>query len=730
MKNIYLIISLILATLLFSIDSYAQKEIKGRVLDESGNSIEGVVIKLKKYEISTISDKNGNYKLWLPQNIKTIEFSEYDNYNIKEVKFISDTEINIIIANNSNLDIFDLTLEELMQLKVYSASKKKEAVIEAPAAVNIITSDDIKLLNFNSLEQILEYATGLASINGEGNIFTTTTIRGNTLINYNTNTLLLYDGIPLYNAYHGSFNFQSIPISSIDRIEIVKGSNSVLYGSNAINGVINIISKKASNNKNKIEGQIKGGSFNTVFSNSSIISKKGDWEFYLFTDIITSSGEILPFNDEKGNTLDLEKTYKGFSSISKIIYKDLSISINYNIRSLPGLRTRKFHTLYTSEIDTVGILQYEFSKEHSFRVNIEYNKKISDKLFLTARSNGVEWHLNKELYDGYWDYSSFGIYNDIEFSLESNDKLYNKFGISYNHYLGRRYKSQNDSYDIGKDYIWTNDFAVFLNGEYKISNSLKFFYGGRYYFAKYNQSVFDNFSPRAALIYTPNQKIYFKAIYGQSFRTPTYFEKEVASSNVLGNPDLLPEKSVSYDFIISSKIKKIQFDIDFFYSEISDRIQRVTSLEDPNLKINMNVGKISLYGCEFNSKFRIQNKIYGFIGYSYTEGINLESEEKLEYIYNNMFNFGANIQLSKWLYTNLSAKHMDNWGQANSYTLVNWGLTIKPTSNLPISIELKIDNLLDTKVYLPEIARSSELVPVIPKTLNRIFFIGISYKFQ
>ena len=705
----------------------AQQVVKGKIANENNKNLQGVVVIVKGTDFKTISNIDGTYKLIVPKGSKVLNFIK-DEYYTKEVE-ITDEEINIVMTKKA-IDIFDLTLEELMELEVYSTSKKNEKVIETPAAVNIITSDDIKLLNFNTLEQILEYATGLASINGEGNIFTTITIRGNTLINYNTNTLLLFDGIPLYNAYHGSFDFQSVPLSAIDRIEIIKGSNSVLYGSNAINGVINIISKKAKNDdENKVSGSVKYGSYNTFYTKGSIIKKKGDWEFYQFTDMITSSGETLLFTDEKENQLELQKNYKGISSVSKLTYKDFSLSFKYYSRNLSGLRTRSFKTLYTSKEDTVGILQHELSNEHSYLVNLEYDKKISEKLTLNIRSSAINWKLHKELYDGYWDYSSYGLYNDLNLSLKSSEKFYNKVGINYNHYLGRRFKSQKGCYDIGKDNIWTNDIAIFWNGEYQIKNSLKVFYGGRYYYAKYDETVFDNFSPRVALTFSPNQKIYFKAIFGQSFRIPTYFEKEVASSNVIGNPELLPENSTSYDFIISSKIKQIQFDFDIFYSKINNKIQRVTLPENPNLKINLNIGKISLYGGEFNCKFRIIEKIYGFIGYSYTEGIDLKTNEKLKYVFNNMVNFGTNIQLLSRLNINTSVKYMDKWGEASSYTLINLGLRIKPTIHLPLFIELKANNILDTDVYLPEIARESELVPTIPKTLNRMYFLGLSYNF-
>ena len=348
---------------------------------------------------------------------------------------------------------------------------------------------------------------------------------------------------------------------------------------------------------------------------------------------------------------------------------------------------------------------------------------------MNFRSNFMHWNLEKEFVDGYWDYFSNGLYNDLDFNIKTNEKFSNKLGVSYNHYLGRRYKSQNDAYDIGKDKVWTDDIALFINGEYEIAKPLKVFYGGRFYYAKYGDTDFSNFSPRLALTYSINKNLYVKAIYGQSFRIPTYFEKEVESNSVIGNPDLLPEQSTSYDFVISSIVKGVQFDVGFFHTEINDRILRVSSPDDPNLKTNLNTGSIILTGAELNSKFRLKDKIFGFFGYSYTQGKDLETNEDLQYVYDNMVNFGANLKLANWISANASLKYLSNWGAADAYTLINLGMSLQPSKEMPLEIEFKIDNIFDTDVYLPEIARRSEAVPVIPKTLSRLFFVGASFSF-
>ncbi len=194
----------------------------------------------------------------------------------------------------------------------------------------------------------------------------------------------------------------------------------------------------------------------------------------------------------------------------------------------------------------------------------------------------------KQLNDEYCEYSSKGFYNIFELIFRASEKFYNRIGLNYTHYIGRRYKSQLNNYDIGKNNVWTDDFAFYLNGEYNIFEQVKLFYGGRYYYARYYKTTLSNFSPKLSLVYTPREKLSFKIIYGKSFRIPTYFEKEGYAEKMLGNPNLLPEKNNPFDFIISKKFKKeLQFNIDFFSTKIinKNKIERVTYPENPEFKI-------------------------------------------------------------------------------------------------------------------------------------------------
>ncbi len=569
MSKFTFILSVILS---FALHTYAQKTITGQIIDLNGNPIIGVIINIKNYNLSASTNQDGLFEIILPTDTARPVFANTAGYKIKNIKTVSDTFFVITVETTPELDIFNLSALQLMNIKVYTTNKTRENIIESPGSINILTNRDIEILNFNSLYDIMEYAPGISAINGEGNIFTTLTIRGNTQVNYNTNTLLLYDGIPLYNPYHGSFNLNDIPLSAIERIEIVNGSNSVLYGSNALNGVINIIPKQLATNTFATSGKIRYGSFNTTYVNIAMMQRKTNYYMSFFNDVLISDGEPLIYKDEAGHYLTLRKKYSGINNILQIGNSNLNITLKYSNHSEPGVKTRGFQIAPAFPGDTLGSPVPEHNNEQSFIANAKYTRRLSKISRINFSSTIYYWKLNKYFINGQWNYSSIGLYNDIFLNNNFSKKWTNSSGISYNHYIGRRYKTQIQDFDIGKKNIWTDDISLYINGKYSPWKQLMFFYGYRIYFARYGKTQFYNHSPRMAIIFTPNKKIFFKAIYGESFRIPTYFEKEVHSDKVIGNPNLKPEKNRSVDFVLADKSKIIYFSSSLYYQEIYNKI--------------------------------------------------------------------------------------------------------------------------------------------------------------
>lgn len=645
-----------------------------------------------------------------------------------------------IASELASADLWELSIEELLDINIVTSNKRAERLLESPAVVNVFTVEDMRLLNINSLQEAMEYMTGLASWSGENNIIlSTTTIRGNTLVNYQNNTLLLFDGIPLYSPYHGSFDFSWIPLSSIARIEIVKGANSVLYGTNAINAVINIISRDGEGRHSEYPNgfKLKFGTHNTVHVNDYIIHHDQDLRVKLFADGFRTDGEVIRINDEDGNILDFAKKTREASGVAQISYKKLDLHFQIFGRDFPNYKTRGFNRLYSSAADTVGFFVPEQNEETGFVTNLRYSYPVTPNVMLKLRSSYFRWELHKDNGPNYWDYESDLFSNDLECHYTWNENTNTIFGASLNYMNGRRFRSERNDYDIGRDDEKTTDIALFANGNYRPQTNINLFYGVRYYYSSYRENSADDLSLRAALTYQWTPNFFSKVVYGESFRVPTYFERETDSSTTKGNPALDPETSQSIDLLFSGLYKGIRFDAGIFQQEIKDKIIRVDMPDEPGRRQLQNTGEMRFFGAEANVKFRL-SKFTGFLGYAYVEGTDEyaddfaddEYEEKdLDNLYHHMFSFATSVRAVPELELLANGKYLGEWGPADRYLLLNLGVAAHFPAYPNVTFEGQIGNILEETITRPELARQHELVQTYPLTDERLFYVGMSYRY-
>ena len=157
-----------------------------------------------------------------------------------------------VYGQDVDQDLFDLSLEELMNIEIVSASKKSESSFKSPLASTVLTKDEIMASGATTIEEALRLVPGLLvreETNGNFDVH----IRGNdnlppgnfTFYSENSMSLVMIDGRPVYNYINGGTFWESLPISLVDveRIEVVRGPSTALYGPNAVTGAINIITR-------------------------------------------------------------------------------------------------------------------------------------------------------------------------------------------------------------------------------------------------------------------------------------------------------------------------------------------------------------------------------------------------------------------------------------------------------------------------------------------------------
>ena len=144
-------------------------------------------------------------------------------------------------------DVFSMSMEDLMNVKVTTASKNSEKIQKAPAIISVMSAKEIEGFGALSLSELLDRLTSTYMISTSFAPQGMLALRGKQTEHYNTNVLILIDGRPLRESFHGGYNgiiYSMFPVNSLERIEIIRGPGSVLYGSNAYVGVINLITKK------------------------------------------------------------------------------------------------------------------------------------------------------------------------------------------------------------------------------------------------------------------------------------------------------------------------------------------------------------------------------------------------------------------------------------------------------------------------------------------------------
>jgi iron complex outermembrane receptor protein len=224
-------------------------------------------------------------------------------------------------------DIVGVSMDELYDMllnkDVVSASKKVESSFEAPLSTSVISYDEIVQSGARSVEEALRLVPGLIireKTNGNFDIH----IRGNDnappkhmlLYSENSITLVMIDGRPVYNYVHGGTFWETLPIGidDIERIEVVRGASSALYGPNAVSGVVNIITNKNIDEKININANIQGGTQSTLISSLGIGSKVSDQ----FSFRLTGNYETLDRNTTDVYVHDANNGDGGFISLEKL----------------------------------------------------------------------------------------------------------------------------------------------------------------------------------------------------------------------------------------------------------------------------------------------------------------------------------------------------------------------------------------------------------------------------
>ncbi len=526
----------------------------------------------------------------------------------------------------------NLSIEELMEIEVatvYGASKYEQKVTEAPSSVTIITSDDIKKYGYRTLADILRSVRGFYTTYDRNYHYIG--VRGFSRPgDYNTRVLLLVNGVRINDNIYDQASIGTdfpLDVDLIDHVEIIRGSGSSLYGSNAFFGVINVITKSGRD----IEGmEVSGeaGSFNTYKGRFSYGNQfQNGLEMVLSGSYYDSKGDdrlfFKDFDDPTTNNgiaedLDYDR-YK--SLFGKFSFHDFTLQSAYIDRK-KGVPTASFETVFNDS--------RFFTVDEHFYIDLKYEHNFAHDLSVMAR-------LNYNYYDYHGDYPydyadtgappyivlnkdySRGEWWDGE--LQITKKLFEKhkfiIGGEYRDNFKQEQKNSDEIQVYLNDKRDSNIWALYIQDEYKILNNLILNAGVRYD----NYETFGSTTnPRLAFIYNPFEKTTFKLLYGTAFRAPNAYELYYNDGDISSksNSDLKSETIKTYELVYEQVIgNNLRGTASAFYYKIDDLITLTTDPSD-NLLVFENIDNVETKGVEFELEGKWEG-LKGRISYTFQE---------------------------------------------------------------------------------------------------------------
>ena len=522
-------------------------------------------------------------------------------------------------------DLMEMSLESLMNVTVKGASRYEQKSSEAPTNASIVTASDIRKYGYRTLADVLRSLPGIFTTNDRN--YTYLGIRGfQPPGDFNTRLLLLVDGHRINNAiYDHAMIGEEFPvdIDLIERVEVVRGPSSSLYGSNAFFGVINVITKRAYD----LDGAELSGSAGSwrTFKGRATAGKDflmKETEILLSGTVSRSHGQDLYFpefddpatNNGMAEDADGERLHQLFG---KFAWHDFT---------LEGVHGYRRKTIPTASYSTVFNDPGTYTGERLSYMDLNYDKGLSDNSSLLAR---VYYDYYYYWGDYILDYAGAPFVSNKDYaksqSLGAELKTTARLGERHRVTLGGEYRDdfRKDQRNFDVDGVYTDSeqsskqWALYLQDEFRIHPKLILNAGVRYdHYSNFGGTT----NPRVGLIWMPREKTVAKLLYGRAFRIPNAYELYYGDHLTMApNPDLEPETIYSYEAILEQYFEGLggswKASVSTFHYRINDLI--TSRLDEQGAAVFGNNDSIETNGIELELGGKLSNGIEGRASYAW-----------------------------------------------------------------------------------------------------------------
>ncbi|MFH1197166.1 MAG: TonB-dependent receptor [bacterium] len=608
---------------------------------------------------------------------------------------------------------------------IESASKYIQTKSETPVSSAIVTSEEIERYGYKSLPELLNSLRDIYISNDLN--YTFLGIRGfGRPSSYVDRIQLLVDGHCMNEIIYNSvpLDFFGMELSLIDKIEVIYGPGSSLYGANAVLGTINIITKKNSGSK-YINGTARCGSSGEKRIALSVNAEPIDG----FGFVLDGTYGINDGRDFYFNEFDDESTNYGIASnLDRAKYYGIHAVISAGNFKFAGLMTfwdkdiptAPWGTDFNSRTNTFDSWRFI---EASYNEDFSFDKNFQARIYYDQYKYNGMYPYDEELQ---WDKNfADDLGGEIKFLWDITDNYRFTSGIEIKYALNANYKywDANETFsEFDKPF---NLLSFFIQNDFGLSSQLNISLGAR--LDHYND-IETTISPRIGLVYTPLEDHIFKFLLGQAYRTPSVYERfyEDPVDGFKTNENLKSETvrsfEASWDYVLNPEIDIIFYG---FHEEMNNLINVENDPVD-SLDFYNNKDKVSSKGLGIEIKAGWE--IYGgYIRYSYQKATD-NYGARLPNSPQNLLKIGGYYQLFSGL--NIAFEHISEspritnyGGQLPSLNLANLNLRYKKEGS-DIEVSLHIKNLFNSTIKHPA---SFELIQEYILQPGRAFTLSVGY---
>jgi len=549
---------------------------------------------------------------------------------------------------------------------VVTATKVLTPTEQLGASVSVVPGSDFQTYHYPSLDEALRNVPGLEiTRSGSYGKLSTLSIRG-----ANSNQLqILVDGVRVKSPTTGQVDLSDLSPDLIERIEIIRGPQSTLYGADAIGGVVNIITKKGTGGPFSAMVQQEAGNYDTLVTRASI---GGVWkllDYALAGSHFESNGQ---FTNDNSNI----NAFSGRLGLALPWDSALAFTWRYN-NTYTGLPV-KF--VFPPPLPIVPIIDPNQNQQTETLV-LNLDGKVRPTPWWESRAR-VGYYLNNLHYQDTPDPgSTFDV--PVDSRIDTNRfeaEWVNAFfiGTWSTTTVGFEYRREEGN-NKGVFEASTTTPAVFLEQQLRFFDRLFITAGFRH---EDNSTFGSATTGRGSIAYQIKETgTRVRGSAGSGFRAPTINDLFFPD---FSNPDLKPERSVSWDVGVDQKLwrDRIRLGATYFHTDFSDLIQFVPLPVFPFSTVE-NVGRARAQGLEFTSEVDLWYNLVASVNYTYTDSENLDTGNPLPRIPKHMLNVGVTWEpipkLSLFTQVYFRSEQFDTFGDVfnSGWTRVDIGGTYR-----------------------------------------------------